>query len=55
MAVTGKVPSGWKMGNITSIFKKGKRETQGLEANKPHVCACETMGQIFLEEILRYM
>ena len=43
------------MGNITSIFKKGKRETQGLEANKPHVCACETMGQIFLEEILRYM
>ena len=37
--LSGEVPSDWKKGNITPIFKKGRRGE--LQASHPHLCAWE--------------
>ena len=39
------VPTDWKKGNITSIFKKGKSEDPGkLQASQSHLCAHQDNG-----------
>jgi len=42
---SGEVPTNWRRGNITPIFKKGKKEDPGeLEASQSHLCAWQDDG-----------
>jgi len=34
-----KIPGEWKKGNITPIFKKGRKKHGDLQAIEPHLCA----------------
>lgn len=42
----GEVPTGWKRGNITSIFKKGKKERhrKKLETSQSHLGGQQSHG-----------
>jgi len=42
----GEVPTDWKRGNMTPIFKKGKKGRLGeLQANQSHLCAWQDDGE----------
>ncbi|GAB0177484.1 mitochondrial enolase superfamily member 1 [Grus japonensis] len=48
---SGEVPSDWKKGNITLIFKKGKKDRPVRLTSVPH----KVMEQILLEDKLKHM
>ena len=42
---SSEIPTDWKRGNITPIFKKGKKEDPGkLQASQSHLCAWQDHG-----------
>ena len=56
--LSGKVPSDWKKGNFTPIFKRREKgKPRELQADEPHVCAREDISsrKILLEKISRHM
>ncbi|GAB0185625.1 mitochondrial enolase superfamily member 1 [Grus japonensis] len=53
---SAEVSTDWKRGNITPIFKKGKKGRPGeLQAGQSHLCASKIMERILLETMLRHM
>lgn len=54
----GEGSTDWKRGNMTPIFKKGKKETpRELQGGQSHLCALQNYGAIsfLLETMLRHM
>jgi len=52
----GEVCTDWKRGNITPIFKKGKKgRPVELQASQSHLCAWQDLEQILLETMLYHV